>query len=93
MVHQESLGKISGNANIDIPEDSDRCRIIRNNNEFDNVITSNPAFYRIQVDSDLLYHGTDRIIDQRPSLVLDFIEVIKGLHWVKGKLFSGASLV
>jgi hypothetical protein len=92
--HQASLRNISENVEMEIPAPEERCRIVRSNDEGkdDTLETSNSDFYRITLDSDLLYQGTEfaDMENERPTLTLDFLEITEQLHREAGKTFSGA---
>ena len=90
--HQTSLRTISDNIAINIPVSEERCKIVRANNRLDTLETTNSEFYRIKLDSDLLYLGTkfENKEDERPSLILDFLQITEEIHCRDGKMFSGS---
>lgn len=92
VAHQTSLRNISENVVIKVPASEERCKIVSSNMNFDCLETTNPDFYRIKLDSDLLYFGTEfeNKEDERPTLTLDFLEITERIHCVEGKMFSGA---
>ena len=92
--HLESMREISENVEMEIPAPEERCKIVRSNNDgkVDTLETSNPEFYRITLDSDLLYQSTEfaGMEGERPTLTLDFLKVTQQLHREEGKTFAGA---
>jgi hypothetical protein len=85
------LEKTVGDVRLESP--NSRCTVIRHeikNRIFEEIETSEPDFYRIEVDSNLLYHGTllqDEVNQQ--ALVIDFFQILRDLHHVKSKSFAG----
>ncbi len=69
--------------NVVVPTAEERYRVVHVDGEADELETPNPAFYRIDLDSELLYRGTkfeNEDVDSRPQLTLDFFEIAENLH-------------
>ena len=86
------LKKIVGYVPLESPKS--RCTIVQHEIKtriFEEIETSDPDFYRIVVDSNLLYHGTflQDEVNRQQSLVIDFIQTLCMLHHVKSKTFVG----
>jgi hypothetical protein len=86
-VRRNMLLKIEENARLEIPDE--RCVVVQKKNRLDKIVSTKADFYRIELDSSLLFQGTE-VEQERPSLILDFLQIVQKLHRVEGKLFSGA---
>jgi Uma2 family endonuclease len=88
----DHLMKLNPEANVYNPSKECRCSLSTDpelSNQ-DVLTTSQPDFYSIQIDSDLLYRGTKyEQMKNRPTLTIDFLEITEALHSVKGIMFTG----
>jgi Uma2 family endonuclease len=88
--------KLNPEANVYNPNDECRCSLSTDPELASNqdvLTTSQPDFYSIQVDSDLLYRGTKyEQMMIRPTLTIDFLEITEALHSVKGIMFTGGQI-
>jgi len=90
VTHQNKLSDVSGNLELEAPED--RCLAVRKENKPDVLETSNPDFCRIELDPGLVFRGAEfeEAGGERSSLVLDFLEIVERFHRVEDELFAGA---